>query len=136
VHHGLRQLGEARDVQNRQRRLLHQRERPLRDMCGQVAHTFQVVIDFDGCGQEAHVSRHGLVQRHQAHGEIVDLDLQGVDIGLAFQHLARARRVPVDQRADAVVEGRFYLPTHFQQPGLQILELPIEAAQNILVTKL
>src|ERR1017187_2879768 len=92
VHHGLSQLGEARDVQNRQRWLLHQRERPLGDMCGQVAHTFQVVIDFDGCGQEAHVSRHGLVQRHQTHGEIVDLDLQGVDIGLACQHLARAPR--------------------------------------------
>ena len=64
----------------------HQGQGPLRDVDRQVAHALQVVVDLDGGGDEAQIPRHGLVQRQQAGGEIVDLDL----------HLVDARFVPQD----------------------------------------
>ena len=54
--------------------LFHQRQRALGDVDRQIAHALQVGVDLEGGDDQAQIGRHGLLQRQQVDGELVDLD--------------------------------------------------------------
>ncbi len=88
-----------------------------------IAHALQVAVHLDHGGDEAQVARHGLEQGEHAGGELVDLHLALIYLGLVPHHFLGAVLVALHQCIDAVVDGGFHHSAHFEQLALQLFQL-------------
>ena len=102
--------------------MVHQRERPLGDVLGEVADAFQVGVDLQCRGQKAQVASHRLVERQQTRRQAVDFHLHAVDLRLVADHLLGQFLVLVHQGTNAAVDGGLHQPAHFQQLVIQFFE--------------
>src|SRR6266700_6044119 len=130
-NHRLHQVRHMRNIDDRvQDGLVHQGERPLRDIYGEIAHALEVAVDLDRRGYKAQVSRDRLVESKKPGGLLVDLDLHLIDAGLVLQDEIGLVLILFDQCQDAAVDRRLYQPGHCKQALPQIIELFFEMAHK------
>ena len=124
AQHRLRDRRHARDVDQlldrRVRRVAHGR---LGDVDRQVADALEVGVDLHRRDDRAQVGGHRLVQRQQREAAVVDLDVQRVERLVAGQHALDQVAVALDEPLDREAHFFFGQAAHFEQPGLELLEL-------------
>src|SRR5574337_957876 len=108
---------------------MHQRTCALRDIDGVIAHPLEIAVDLDRGGDKAQVSGHGLLQRQQARGQVIDLDLHAIYAHFIFHDLADLFLVLFHQRKDTAVDGRLNQTAHLKQLLPQLVELNFKMAQ-------
>ena len=98
----------------------HQRQRAFGNAHRQVAHAFQVGVDLERGDDQAQVGRHGLLQGQQVDGELVDLDLDGVDARFRAENFFGGGAVLLRDGADAALDGGLDDRAHLEQLGFQL----------------
>ena len=82
----------------------------------------------------AQVDRHRLVERQQLEAAVVDLDVQLVDGRVAAEHALDRRHVAVDQAAHGQPQAVLGQSAHFEQAGLELLELLLKVRDVAFVS--
>src|ERR1022692_1717281 len=115
--HGLDQGGHLWDIDHRlDQRMMHQGERTLRHVLGEIADALQVGVDLESGGQKAEIASHGLEKSEQPGYHAVDFHLHPVDSRLVANDLLSEFPALIDEGADAAAYSRLHQPTHFHPP--------------------
>jgi hypothetical protein len=103
----------------------------LRDVDREVPDAFEVGVDLDRRHDGAEIDRHGLVEREQLEAAGVDFDVQLIDRTVTGEDPIHDRGVPVDQRLDHRAHAFFGQAAHFEQAGLELLQLLLEVRNGL-----
>ena len=113
------------------RRRLRQRDRALGDVGGVVADAFEVAADLQRGENLAQVARHRLAQRQQPDRQIVELALELVDLGVAFDDAGGERAVALGDRIDRRGELAFGEPAHLDDHVVEPAQLLVVAFDDV-----
>ena len=89
-------------ITGRSGRRFEQAQRGLGDVHGLVADALEVGAHLHGRGDEAQVGRHGLLQGEHLQTAVVDLDLEAIHRGVAFDHGLREFGASLHQRDEGL----------------------------------
>jgi hypothetical protein len=102
----------------------------LDDVLGLVGDALQVGDDLRGVEEEPHVPSDRLVEGGQAHGLVVDLDLEGVDLVLLGEDDLGVGLVALDQRAHGQLDHRLGQRAHDDDLLEDVLKLFVEVTDH------
>jgi hypothetical protein len=105
--HGLHQRRHLGNVDHGlDQRMVHQGERTLGDVLGQIADALQIGVDLERGGEETQIAWPPAAERQQARHHAVDLHFHAVDFRLVANHLLGQFPVLIHQGTDAAAEWR------------------------------
>ena len=97
-------------------------DRALGDARRLVPHPFEIMAGFHPDDDEPQLARDGRAQVHVAHGFVVDLDLQPVQLVIRGNHLIRQTGIGLNQRLDRrthLLNGRFAHQDQLRAEGFE-----------------